>query len=69
MSATPSHPVPTRFMRPEAYAESRGFSLHTVRYWIRVRVIPSLKIGRMVALDPVKADQALARFEGKAVVK
>jgi len=58
-----------RFMRPEAYAESRGFSIYTVRYWIRTRVIPSLKIGRMIALDPIKADQALARFERKAIAK
>jgi hypothetical protein len=54
-------------MRPETYAQTRGFSIHTVRYWIRVRVIPSLKIGRMIALDPIKVDQALARFERKAV--
>jgi hypothetical protein len=59
----------TRFMRPEAYAETRGFSIHTVRYWIRHRTIRSLKIGRMITLDPVKADQALAKFERKAVAK
>jgi hypothetical protein len=58
-----------KFMRPEAYAESRGFSIFTVRYWIRTRVIPSLKIGRLVAIDPVKADQALAKFERKAIAK
>jgi hypothetical protein len=56
-----------RYLRPETYAESRGFSVHTVRYWIRIRVIPSLKIGRMVVVDPAKADAALARFERKAV--
>jgi hypothetical protein len=57
------------FLRPEAYAESRGFSIHTLRYWIRIRVIPSLKIGRLIAIDPAKADAALARFERKAVTK
>jgi hypothetical protein len=58
-----------RFMRPEAYAESRGFSVHTVRYWSRNRIIPSLKIGRLIALDPLKCDAALARFERKAIAK
>jgi hypothetical protein len=56
----------TKFMRPETYAESRGFSIHTVRYWIRNRIIPSMKIGRVIALDPAKADNALARFERKS---
>jgi hypothetical protein len=65
----PNLPDLAKFMRPESYAESRGFSIHTVRYWIRTRVIPSLKIGRLVAIDPAKADQALARFERKAIAK
>lgn len=65
----PNLPDLARFLRPEAYAESRGFSIHTVRYWIRTRVIPSLKIGRMIAIDPVKADQALVKFERKAIAK
>jgi hypothetical protein len=57
----------SRFLRPETYAESRGFSVHTVRYWIRTQIIPSLKIGRMIVLDPAKADKALARFERKEI--
>jgi hypothetical protein len=58
-----------RFMRPATYAVSRDISLHTLRYWIRLRIVPSMKIGRLIALDPVKVDAALLKYERKAVLR
>jgi hypothetical protein len=56
-----------RFMRPLEYAKTRGVSQFTIRYWLRERVIPSMKIGRLILIDPQKADAALGRFERKEI--
>jgi hypothetical protein len=57
------NPTFARFMRPEEYAIGRGISKFTVRLWIRDRVIPFMKINRLILIDPIKADAALAKFE------
>lgn len=54
-----------RFMRPGRYAKTRGLSVHTLRYWLRNRLVPHMKVGRLILIDPVKADSALAKFEVK----
>jgi excisionase family DNA binding protein len=56
-----------RFLRPEAYAEACGVSIHTLRYWIRSRVIPIYRVGRAILIDPVEADRALKQIKQEAV--
>jgi hypothetical protein len=58
--------VPTRFLRPEAYAEACGVSIHTMRYWIRSRVFPIYRVGRAILIDPVEADKALKQVKQEA---
>jgi hypothetical protein len=64
-----SEPYFARFMRPKEYAAYRAISIHTLRYWMRVRLVPHLKVGRMIMLDVAKADAALSRFEIQAAAK
>ena len=46
-------------------AERYNVSVRTVDNWMTRRVIPYVKIDRLVLFDPVKTDEALDRFEYK----
>jgi hypothetical protein len=59
----------TKYMRPLQYAESRGFSVHTLKKWMDQRLLPFIKVRRLILIDPIKADSALEAFERKAAVK
>lgn len=48
------------------YADEWSVSVRTVRNWMRDKIIPYTKIGRLVRIDPIKADEALEKFERKA---
>ena len=59
----------TRFMRPKEYADRLGISERTLRDWLSRNLIPYIKIGeRVIFIDPLKADAALARLERKELV-
>lgn len=47
------------------FADERSLNPRTVREWLKLRIIPSLKVRRVVLIDPVKADLALEAFERK----
>ena len=48
------------------YAVRCSVCSRTVQNWIRWKVIPILKLGRSVRIDPQRADQALRKFEIRA---
>jgi hypothetical protein len=56
-------------MRPEQYAKTRNLNIYTLRYWLRCRLLPHMKVGRMILIDPFKADKALEKFEVEEVSK
>jgi hypothetical protein len=55
------------YITSEQYAAAKDICLRTLDRWMRGRVIPFVKIGRVVRLDPEKADRALESFERKSV--
>jgi len=64
-----SEPNFLRFMRPKQYAKTRNLNIYTLRYWLRCRLLPHMKVGRMILIDPFKADKALEKFEVEEVSK
>jgi hypothetical protein len=56
-------------MRPALYAETRGLSIYTVRWWMSRRILPFIKVNSVILIDPIKADSALEAFERKAACK
>jgi hypothetical protein len=59
--------VGERLMRRKDYVvffrTEFGVCPDTVDRWVRARIIPSIKIGRITLVDPLKAKTALRRFE------
>jgi excisionase family DNA binding protein len=49
------------------YAAWKGCSRRTVQKWIANRVIPFLRVERVVRINRWRADEALRRLERKAV--
>jgi hypothetical protein len=45
------------------YAFRCSVCSRTVQNWIERKIIPILKLGRSVRIDPQRADQALGKFE------
>jgi hypothetical protein len=58
--------TPREFMRPAEYAVSLGISHRTLRSWLVLGVVPHVKIGRVILIDPLKAKSALQHFERKS---
>jgi hypothetical protein len=58
-----THAVGERLLRRKEYIvlfrEKYGVCPDTVDRWVRARIIPSYKIGRITCVDPVEADTAL----------
>jgi len=50
-------------MTTPEYAVRCHVSSRTVQNWVERKVIPILKFGRLVRIDPQRADQALRKFE------
>jgi excisionase family DNA binding protein len=57
-----------RFLRPIDLAETLNVCERTVREWQSKRVIPFVKVGRVVLFDLAKVLSALENFERKATV-
>jgi len=53
------------FLRPVEYAKVCGVSYITVKRWLRDRVIPFVKVNRVVLIDPERAKAALNKHERK----
>jgi excisionase family DNA binding protein len=64
----PAQEFESRFLRVIQYADHIGVSERTVRQWMYDGVIPFIKVrGHLVLIDPIKADQALARLERREI--
>jgi excisionase family DNA binding protein len=58
----------TNLVTATAFAESIGVSLRTVRKWQTRKVIPFVKIGKVVRINPQKANAHVqAHFEHRAI--
>lgn len=53
----------SEFIRDRRKYGIKGVGKNTLDTWIRIRVIPSVKLGRVVMVDPIKARAALDRYE------
>ncbi|MGO9246830.1 MAG: helix-turn-helix domain-containing protein [Verrucomicrobiia bacterium] len=54
--------VSQKYVRREALAVHLGVCSRTVDRWIKSRVIPFRRVGRVLLFDPVEIDHALATF-------
>jgi excisionase family DNA binding protein len=59
----------TMYLRYPDMAEELGISLRTLKNWVADRLIPYVKINRVVLFEPAKVRAALERLERKAVSK
>lgn len=48
-------------------AAAKQVALRTVDKWMRGRIVPYLKIGRVVRFDPRKTELALQAFEHRSI--
>jgi excisionase family DNA binding protein len=55
-----------RHLKPKALAELLNVSERTIRNWQERRIIPFIKIGRVILFDPEKVSVALGQYERKA---
>lgn len=53
------------FLRPKEFAKLCGVSEITVKRWLRDRVIPRVKVGHTILIDPERAKAALNKHERK----
>lgn len=50
-------------------AAACGVSQRTITNWLRARVIPCVRVSRVVRFDMAKVKNALERFESKEVTR
>lgn len=56
-----------KYLRPAQYAQEHSVSLRTLKTWMYNRVVPYIKLGRVVLIDPREADEALQKFKRTSV--
>ena len=57
------------YLRYPDMAQELGVSLRTLKGWVAERLVPYVKIKRLVLFEPAKVKAALERLERKAVPK
>jgi hypothetical protein len=55
------------YLRYPDMAEELGVSLRTLKNWVADRLVPYMKIKRVVLFEPAKVRAALEKLERKAV--
>jgi excisionase family DNA binding protein len=55
------------YLRYPAMAQELGVSLRTLKGWVASRLIPYVKVKRLVLFEPGKVKAALERLERKAI--
>jgi hypothetical protein len=55
------------YLRYPDMAAELGVSLRTLKGWVADRLVPYVKVKRLVLFEPVKVKAALERMERKAV--
>jgi hypothetical protein len=53
-------------VRRKAIEKRYGVSARCLDNWMKAKIIPRIKIGRVLLFDPMKCDKALERFEIKS---
>ena len=64
-----TRPANSRFTNKLGVAQRYATSIRTVDNWMRRRILPYVKVGRVVRFDVERCDRALAAFESKSVVE
>jgi predicted site-specific integrase-resolvase len=59
----------TMYLRYPDMAQELGVSPRTLKNWVADRLVPYVKINRVVLFEPSKVKAALERLERKAVSK
>lgn len=54
------------YLRYKDLSEELGISLRTLKSWVAARLIPYVKVNRLVLFEPAKVKAALERLERKA---
>jgi hypothetical protein len=57
------------YLRYPDMAQELGVSLRTLKGWVATRLVPYVKVNRLVLFEPAKVKAALERLERKAVCK
>ena len=57
-----------KYLRKKEQAEKLGISLRTLEWWQEAKLVPFIKIGKVILFDPEAVDKALRRFERKEIV-
>jgi hypothetical protein len=60
-------PKKTMYLRYPDMAAELGVSLRTLKGWVASRLVPYVKVKRLVLFEPAKVKAALERLERKAV--
>ena len=60
--------VKSRFTNKLGIAQRYATSVRTIDNWMTRRILPHVKVGRVVRFDVERCDRALAAFELKSVV-
>lgn len=50
-------------VRPKEYAQMKGVHRQTIYQWIYGGILPCIKVRHGILIDPIEADQALAKFK------
>jgi excisionase family DNA binding protein len=54
------------YLRYKDLSEELGISLRTLKSWVAARLIPYVKVNRLVLFEPAKVKAALEKLERKA---
>ena len=57
------------YLRYPDMAAELGISLRTLKSWVATRLVPCVKVNRVVLFEPAKVKGALERLERKAASK
>ncbi len=57
------------YLKYTEMAKELGVSVRTLKGWVADRVVPYIKIRRLVFFEPEKVGAALSKFERRAVSK
>jgi excisionase family DNA binding protein len=64
--ATQSERKENMYLRYKDLSEELGISLRTLKSWVAARLIPYVKVNRLVLFEPAKVKAALEKLERKA---
>ena len=60
-------PVKSRFTNKLGIAQRYATSVRTINNWMTRRILPHIKVGRVLRFDVDRCDRALSAFELKSI--